>query len=422
MNVRPFVLAVIGMVCAVAPVFGDTPATLRWDASPEAGVAGYVVYVGRQAGSYDEAFDVQQQTSFVYANAVPGRPYFFSVAAYTLSREMGPRSEEVLFLGGSALTVPFRAEGADAGDLPSRAASTRSTASNEMRSGCFGGACYAIETIAEIEGVSGLSRTIDGRVLFIENGQHVRVIEGDRLVGAAALSAERGSTLAALALDPAFGDTGFVFVGIISGGADGDRQMDVVRYREVANILGEPAVVIAGLPLPAIGDASLTVDAARRLYVAMPAASGAAHAERYAGMVLRFEHDGTAVHGDGADAPVLSPGYAQPTSLSWIGARNELWLAGAGEGDAARITRIPLSSRALSDADASLMLVDDAGGVFHLAVTANGFSTNPWIAPDALGGAVTSAVSDASESDVYLAIRDGNEPVDASRIVRLRRQ
>ena len=236
-------------------------------------------------------------------------------------------------------------------------------------------------------------------MFFIENGKHIRLIDRDELVPQPALSADAAATLIGLVLDPGFADTGFVYVGVVRQRAGGGRELDIVRYREVANTLGEGAVIVAGLPLPANGDASLAVDAVRRLYVAMPAAPGSdSRAARYAGMLLRFESSGLAVQDDGAGAPVFSPGYAQPTSLAWIGAGNELWLAGAGADGVGSLTRIPLTrqpaefsaperiavatgsavvsltaststTREQSGATAgtAVVLVDEAGGVFQIA-------------------------------------------------------
>src|SRR5688572_24286130 len=46
MNLRLCTLAVVSLLCVVAPAFGDVrPATLAWDAMPEGTVAGYIVYV-----------------------------------------------------------------------------------------------------------------------------------------------------------------------------------------------------------------------------------------------------------------------------------------------------------------------------------------------------------------------------------------
>lgn len=450
MKVRLFTLAVVSLLCVVAPAFGDVrPATLEWDASPEASVAGYIVYVGRTSGSYDEAFDVQQQTSFVYTDAVAGRPYFFSVAAYTPGPHIGPRSEEVLFFAGTTIALPSRSTGQpnDEDAAPTAAADARGR--DEARVLCLGSTeCYRVESLGDVAGnASALTQTADGRALFIENGKHVRVIEDDLLVSEFALSAAASSTFAGLVLDSGFTDTRFVYVGVVEASPDGSRQLNIVRYREVANTLGEGAVIVAGLPLPVTGDASLAVDAGRRLYVAMPAALASdPRAARYAGMVLRFESDGTSVRDDGAGAPVFSQGYAQPTSLAWAGIENALWLAGKGSDGVGALARLSLnrvstgsavapegvalapgaaalSLTSSSDARAALLFVDESGGVFQMVAAAGGVDMTPWIAPDVLGGRVVSAVRAKADDDILLAVTTGLEPAAvSSQVLRLRRQ
>ena len=81
-------------VAAAHSAAADT-LTLRWDPSPDANVAGYVVYVGTQSGVYSASYDVGNTTAFAYGSAVPGQPYYFSVAAYSPGPVVGPRSPEV---------------------------------------------------------------------------------------------------------------------------------------------------------------------------------------------------------------------------------------------------------------------------------------------------------------------------------------
>ena len=222
-------------------------------------------------------------------------------------------------------------------------------------------------------------------------------------------------------------------------------------------MLGEGAALVAGLPLPAVGDASLAIDSARRLYVAMPAASVSDRASRYAGMVLRFEGDGMAVRDDGPGAPVFSSGYAQPTSLAWTGAGNELWLAGTGADWAGTLARLSLdrsssSSRTVPEgvnlaansvvvglspveaitsaarttgARADLMLIDEAGGVSQITAAPGGKAATAWIGPNALGGRVVAAIrgpGSRNTDDIHLAVVSGEEPsTTSSQIIRLRR-
>ena len=144
-----------------------------------------------------------------------------------------------------------------------------------------------------------------------------------------------------LALDPFFERTRFVYATEVESGADGSRRLNIVRYREVANALGERATIVTGIPLPNDGDAPLAVDGAGRLYLAIPAAADGAPSV-YDGMVLRFESDGSVSRDSRGGSPVLAYGYERPVALAWSDARNELWLAGSNASGDGALARLPL--------------------------------------------------------------------------------
>ena len=457
MKMRSLLLAFASVMAVSASAAGQTRSvTLEWDESREPLLSGYVVYVGNASGSYSEQYDVGLRTSFVYPSAVPGRAYYFSVAGYSAGPNMGPRSEEVLFLAGAGAPPSLRSpappnqQSADAKEV----APASPAAAGSGRLLCPGGAvCYSIDTIAVVAGnATDLTRTPDGRVLFVENGKHVRVIEGDLLVREPLLSVGETETLVGLVVDPRFADTRFAYVGVVGTAPDGDRQLRIVRYRELANVFGEGAVLVGGLSLPSEGRPSLAVDDARRIYVAMPMARTIeAHPTRYGGMLLRFEGDGTTVRDDGSGAPVFSLGYADPASLTWSGVGNRLWLAGKGAdsfGPLARLSlnSLPAGSPAVPEAVAfaggaavtsltgpepqsnrgadpeALVLVDEVGGVFRLALAPGGITATSWIAPNDLGDQVVAAVGNVA-AELYLVVRNGADPgAVSSRIVRLRPQ
>ena len=83
-------LCIAGALDATAGVL-----TLQWDPSPDISVAGYQVYVGTEPGQYTTSFKVGNELRFVYPEALPGRLYYFAVAAYNGSNLVGPLSAEV---------------------------------------------------------------------------------------------------------------------------------------------------------------------------------------------------------------------------------------------------------------------------------------------------------------------------------------
>jgi hypothetical protein len=244
--------------------------------------------------------------------------------------------------------------------------------------------------------------------------------------------------------------------------SDGSRELNIVRYREVQNVLAEGAVIVAGLPVPPVGDAPFTIDSARRLYVAAPATlTSYRNASPYGGMVLRFESDGTVSRDSHAGSPVLARGYARPTSLVWSSAGNELWLAGSGAEWTGVLARIPLASdsteesaeesaewprvpktiavaasspivalfsvseltrdaSAVKSGSGTLLLVDEVRGVFRINVQPEGGIAAEPVLANALVGEPTSAALDGG--DIYIALTIANSHFSpSSQIVRLRR-
>ncbi len=74
---------------------GASSIAVTWDANPDPKVLGYVVYVGTQAGTYSQQFDVGNTTWFTLPNPVAGQQYFFTVASYVDGPLVGPLSVEV---------------------------------------------------------------------------------------------------------------------------------------------------------------------------------------------------------------------------------------------------------------------------------------------------------------------------------------
>jgi hypothetical protein len=144
---------------------------------------------------------------------------------------------------------------------------------------------------------------------------------------APALVDSRGDTrFGALAVDPRFDRTHYVYIGAIADGRAGERLFSVVRYRELNGALGEGAVIVSALPIAGDGEPSFGVDADSRIYVSMP--GGSTLRDPYAGMVLRFTAGGAA-NGAIDGSPILAPGYQNPSGIAWDGAT--MWSVGADQ-------------------------------------------------------------------------------------------
>ena len=283
----------LGVTCPAAAQSGSI--SIAWDANPEAYVAGYMVYVGVEPGAYAEVYDVGKTTSFTYQKTLEGDRYFFSVAAYAEGLVLGPRSDEVSTASAGALSLSSTSRSAPAASRVDAAASASPGAMTAASRSCasVGTFCSRVETLVTTPAsVGALSAAPDGRLFFIENGDRVRAVDRTGLIPQPALTLERGaSQVIGLALDPNFLSSHFVFVAETVGRADGSRDLTIVRFREVNNVLGEGAALVTGVRLPPTGDAPFTVDRSGRFFIAVPMSAGSA--DIYSGMVLQFEADGS---------------------------------------------------------------------------------------------------------------------------------
>jgi hypothetical protein len=77
--------------------------TLAWNASPDAEVTGYRVYIGGASGNYTNSAAVGNVTNATIANLIPGGSYFFAATAYNA---LGDESD---FSNEANYTVPLPA-------------------------------------------------------------------------------------------------------------------------------------------------------------------------------------------------------------------------------------------------------------------------------------------------------------------------
>ena len=432
--------------CAVlpeAPVGAQAPAvTLAWDPISGEGVAGYIVYVGTTSGSYTDQYDAGNRTTFVYSHGSFGTPYYFAVAAYTHDRTVGPRSEEILFLGGNVATaeplLPRSTARTQQTDASPFAAAPALLCQDHERA-----MCYAVETVVDLPGrLDALTPTGDGRLFVIHDRRHVRVVAQGVLLPDTALTSAPGTELSGLAFDPAFDRNRYVYVGEVDTGADGSRTLTVRRYREVAGTLAEGAAIVTSLPLAHTGDAPFALDARGRIYISMPGMDASDGGLPYAGMVLRFERDGTVPRESRAASPIVARGFHRPTSLVWNDTTDALWLAGWTVQGGADLAWLPLQTgssdwprtpaRAGTGSEwqvvslsgggrraargAHVLAIDAAGSLLQIDPATRTVVDSIDVAP--LGRDAASSAFDGGS--VYVAVSGADAPT--SQIIRLRRQ
>jgi glucose/arabinose dehydrogenase len=189
----------------------------------------------------------------------------------------------------------------------------------------------------------------DDRILVAERAGTIRVV---RRGAAATRSADASQTsvpdpalsladesgtgataILALALDPQFDRTRFVFVIYTAASRSGETMFTLARFRESSNTLGDRIVLLDGVraasPAPA---AALRFGADGKLYVAFddggePRRSGDRGSLN--GKIVRLNPDGTTPHDQAGSTPVYSEGYRSPGGFDWDprSGSGALWIA-----------------------------------------------------------------------------------------------
>ena len=96
LRIRVFTaLASALIVVAAAETAAADTVSLAWDPASDVTIAGYIVHVGTQPGSYTEHLDVGLSTAYGWSGAVAGQRYCFALSAYNASHVEGPKSNEV---------------------------------------------------------------------------------------------------------------------------------------------------------------------------------------------------------------------------------------------------------------------------------------------------------------------------------------
>jgi glucose/arabinose dehydrogenase len=172
----------------------------------------------------------------------------------------------------------------------------------------------------------------DGRLFIAERTGRVVIFDEGRLAAWPSLSdTAPGTDLLALALDPDFADTRFVYTLSVAGPPGRGRVFRLSRYRELRGVLAERAVLLE-TAAPAQPDGSVRFGPDGKLYLALGAAVDD-DPSSYLGKVLRLNADGTSPRDSRGALPVFAGGFIAPRALAWHPGGSALWIAdGVEEG------------------------------------------------------------------------------------------
>jgi hypothetical protein len=209
--------------------------------------------------------------------------------------------------------------------LPSSDLSPKADALAPCVSNPISHACDHTRLVATgLHAVSVLTSIPDGRLLFVEGDAVVRIVEGG-LVSEPALVLESPSArIVGLAVDPDFATRRSIFVAWTSVSRNG-IELNVSRYRELHNALGEGAIVVAGLPFQEGLLAPLAIDGNGLLHVAAPSTPQAPAA------ILRFTRDGLVPRENPVLSPAIADGFARPSDMAIDGKTGRIWISGVDD-------------------------------------------------------------------------------------------
>jgi len=174
----------------------------------------------------------------------------------------------------------------------------------------------------------------DGRLFVAEKAGTVVVVD------AAARTRERvidgDAELLAIAIDPEFARTHFVFAIYTEGDRGNTSTFTLARFREAAGTFADRAVLLDRVPAAAPARAALRFGPDGRLYVAFAGggANDGADPAALSGKVLRLNADGTTPKDSRALSPVIAIDVAAPVGLAWPRGARDAWVVDQRSGSA----------------------------------------------------------------------------------------
>jgi aldose sugar dehydrogenase len=203
-----------------------------------------------------------------------------------------------------------------------------------------------IEVVAEgLDNPADLAFALDGRLFVAERAGRIRIFPrtadrtGSAVLPEPAISLAdvigRDGQLLALALDPQFDRTRFVFAIYTAPSRAGEPVFTVARFREIAGTLGDRIVLLdnvgAGSSAPR---AALRFGPDAKLYAAF---DDRGDAPSMRGNIVRLNPDGTTPDDQAGATPIYASGAGAPGGFDWDFRSGALWVAGR---DANRLSHL----------------------------------------------------------------------------------
>jgi glucose/arabinose dehydrogenase len=230
------------------------------------------------------------------------------------------------------------------------------------------GVTLRVELLAEgLNRPTDMAIAPDGRVFVTEKTGRLKVLRDNSVVAASIPVPAEGSSVVALALDPAFGRTHFVYLLGVSPTFAGRATYWLGRFREIDDSLVDRVVLLDGLQASSTeATGALRFGEDGKLYAAFDDGGDPRLAGDFAssnGKVLRLNADGTTPADQAGLMPLYAYPFHAPRGLDRDPASGVLWAADAPGGAAARLNVItpgPRSARRGTIATSYELPVDTA--------------------------------------------------------------
>jgi len=194
-----------------------------------------------------------------------------------------------------------------------------------------------------------LAAAPDGRLFVAERSGRIRVVrEGERPspTPPALLDRDADAELLALALDPHFDSTHFIYAISVARGRSGTPAFVLSRFREAGETFGDRAVLLDEVAASGTPAATLRFGPDGKLYAALDDGDVPANAGDLAafnGKILRLNSDGSTPDDQAGATPVYSYEYRSPRGFDWQPGSGTLWIADGAPGGAARLKAVGVS-------------------------------------------------------------------------------
>jgi glucose/arabinose dehydrogenase len=199
----------------------------------------------------------------------------------------------------------------------------------------------------DLDEPTDLAAAPDGRLFVAERAGRIRVFHDGALHPSvvpplADVTASGRNGLLALAIDPRFDSTHFVYSIYTTTGRGGAPTFAVARFREAHDTIADRAVLLDNVPASSSRpSASLRFGADGKLYVAFDDGGhpvDAGDLASFNGKVLRMNGDGTTPDDQAGATPVWSLEYRSPRGFDWQPASGSLWIVDGTANGAAELT------------------------------------------------------------------------------------